>query len=36
MDLFATEALHGGMWRAPYEPRSVLGFAAATGRLSRN
>jgi hypothetical protein len=35
MDLFATEALHGGMWRAPYEPRSVLGFAAATGRLSR-
>jgi hypothetical protein len=36
MDLFATGALHGGMWRAPYEPRSVLGFAAATGRLSRN
>lgn len=36
MDLFASEALHGGMWRAPYEPRSVLGFAAATGRLSRS
>jgi hypothetical protein len=35
MDLFASEALHGGMWRAPYEPRSVLGFAAATGRISR-
>ena len=35
MDLFASEAVHGGMWRAPYEPRSVLGFAAATGRLSR-
>lgn len=36
MDLFASEALHGGMWRAPYEPRSVLGFAAATGRLRRS
>ncbi len=36
MDLFAIEALHGGMWRAPYEPRSVLGFAAATGRLRRS
>ena len=35
MDLFASEALHGGMWRAPYEPRSVLGFAAATGRITR-
>lgn len=36
MDLFATQAFHGGMWRAPYAPRSVLGFAAATGRLSRS
>ncbi len=36
MDLFATEALHGGLWRAPYEPRSVLGFAAVTGRFSRS
>lgn len=36
MDLFAAQALHGGMWRAPYEPRSVLGFAAATGRLRRS
>ncbi|MCZ3387443.1 MAG: hypothetical protein LH630_10890 [Actinomycetia bacterium] len=35
MDLFASHALHGGMWRGPYEPRSVLGFAAATGRLRR-
>lgn len=33
MDLLATEAIHGGMWRAPYAPRSVLGFAVATGRL---
>ncbi len=33
MDLFAAGAVHGGMWRAPYEPRSVLGFAAITGRF---
>ena len=33
MDLFATGAVHGGIWRAPYEPRSVLGFAAVTGRF---
>jgi hypothetical protein len=36
MDLFASQALHGGMWRAPFQPRSVLGFAAATGRLTRS
>jgi hypothetical protein len=35
MDLVASEAMHGGMWRAPYAPRSVLGFAAATGRFGR-
>ena len=35
MDLLATEALHGGMWRAPYSPRSVLGLAVATGRFTR-
>lgn len=35
LDLLATEALHGGMWRAPYSPRSVLGLAAATGRFTR-
>ena len=35
MDLMAVEAIHGGMWRAPYSPRSVLGFAAATGRFGR-
>ena len=33
MDLYATGAVHGGIWRAPYEPRSVLGFAAITGRF---
>ena len=36
MDLLASEAMHGGMWRAPYAPRSVLGFAVATGRFSRH
>jgi hypothetical protein len=35
MDLLADQALHGGMWRAPYAPGSVLGFAALTGQLSR-
>jgi hypothetical protein len=35
MDLMASEAIHGGMWRAPFAPRSVLGFAAATGRFRR-
>ncbi|MFL6071662.1 MAG: hypothetical protein ACJ72Y_10320 [Actinomycetes bacterium] len=35
MDLLASEAMHGGMWRAPYAPRSVLGFAVATGRFRR-
>jgi hypothetical protein len=35
MDLLAAGAMHGGMWRAPFAPRSVLAFAAATGRLQR-
>jgi hypothetical protein len=35
MDLLASEAMHGGMWRAPFAPRSVLGFAVATGRFRR-
>jgi hypothetical protein len=29
--LFSDAAAHGGLWRAPYEPRSVLGFAALVG-----
>jgi hypothetical protein len=29
--LFSDGAAHGGLWRAAYEPRSVLGFAAVTG-----
>ena len=30
-DLFASGAAHGGLWRAAYSPRSVLGLAAVTG-----
>jgi hypothetical protein len=30
-DLFAAAAAHGGLWRVPYSPRSVLGLAAVTG-----
>jgi hypothetical protein len=29
--LFSDGAAHGGLWRAAYEPRSVLGLAAAAG-----
>ena len=31
MDLFAIAANHGGLWRAAYSPRSVLGIAALLG-----
>lgn len=31
MDLFAQAANHGGLWRAAYAPRSVLGIAAILG-----
>jgi hypothetical protein len=31
----AQAALHGGLWRTPYAPRSVLGLAAARGMLRR-
>ena len=27
----AYAAVHGGLWRAPYEPRSALGLAALLG-----
>lgn len=30
-DLFVDQAAHGGLWRAAYSPRSVLGIAAVTG-----
>lgn len=29
--LFSDGAVHGGLWRAAYQPRSVLGVAALTG-----
>jgi hypothetical protein len=29
--LFSEQAAHGGLWRAAYEPRSVLGVAALAG-----
>src|SRR5699024_3722962 len=29
--LFADQAAHGGLWRAGYEPKTVLGFAAVLG-----
>lgn len=29
--LFSEGAAHGGLWRAPYEPRSALGLAALAG-----
>ena len=32
-DLFVQGALHGGMWRLPYEPRSILPLALVTGSL---
>ncbi|HVQ86657.1 MAG TPA: hypothetical protein VMT88_00595 [Actinomycetes bacterium] len=35
-ELLVQEALHGGMWRAPYAPRSVLGLAVAMGMFQRN
>jgi hypothetical protein len=30
-DLFVSQAAHGGLWRVPYAPRSVLGLAAVRG-----
>jgi hypothetical protein len=30
-DLFVQQAAHGGLWRAAYAPRSVLGIAAVRG-----
>ncbi len=31
--LFSTGAFHGGLWRQPYEPRSVVTIATAVGRV---
>jgi hypothetical protein len=35
LDLFVDQAAHGGLWRLPYEPRSVLTLAALEGFLPR-
>ena len=34
-DLYASGANHGGLWRVPYEPRSVLGMAVMLGLVDR-
>ena len=31
LDLLTAQAVHGGLWRAAYSPRSVLGIAALLG-----
>ncbi|MCY7401260.1 MAG: hypothetical protein LH477_09915 [Nocardioides sp.] len=33
--LFADTAMHGGLWRQPFEPRTALGMAAVLGAPSR-
>ena len=35
LDVLAENAAHGGLWRAAYEPRSVLPIAAAIGFVDR-
>jgi len=35
VDLFVDQAAHGGLWRLPYEPRSVLTLAAVEGLVRR-
>ncbi|MEU8896686.1 hypothetical protein [Nocardia sp. NPDC048505] len=34
--LFAQGAAHGGLWRQPFEPRSILPMAALSGRVRRS
>jgi hypothetical protein len=34
-DAWSHQAAHGGLWRSAYEPRSVLGIAAALGLVTR-
>lgn len=34
-EMFINQAAHSGLWRAGYDPRSVLGLAAALGASSR-
>jgi hypothetical protein len=35
-DLFVDNAIHGGIWQLPYEPRSVLPLALLLGMMRRN
>jgi hypothetical protein len=35
LQLLAEGANHGGLWRVPYPPRSVLSFAALLGLMKR-
>ena len=35
LELFVDQAAHGGLWRLPYEPRSVLTLAALEGLVRR-
>jgi hypothetical protein len=35
LELFWQGANHGGLWRNPFEPRSVLGLAVALGMVQR-
>jgi hypothetical protein len=35
-DLFADAALHGGIWRLPYQPRSILPLGLVKGFLKRS
>jgi hypothetical protein len=36
LELFWQGANHGGLWRNPFEPRSVLGLAVALGMVQRS
>lgn len=35
LELFWHQALHGGLWRTPFAPRSVLGVAVVLGMVQR-
>jgi hypothetical protein len=35
LELFIDQAAHGGLWRLPWEPRSVLPLAAIEGLVRR-
>ncbi|HET9654045.1 MAG TPA: hypothetical protein VFP72_01740 [Kineosporiaceae bacterium] len=35
LELFWSQAIHGGLWRTPFAPRSVLGAAVVLGMVQR-